>query len=234
MRISSMKSILFILPLLLLVGACTSETEPAEEWVNEPTVATAVTDTSVFVVFGHEVRDYEVWKQVHQDLNVVREEWGITDAYIMQGAQEDSVVWMMMTAPGESAARGFMVDPNLARVMETQGVEGEIYRAILASGYTNSFDPADFPSRVIVQHEVRDFDAWKRVFDGHTGSRQRAGLIDLYVSYPVGDTSDVHMMFGVTDEPTLVEYMSSAPLRAAMRLSGVVGEPRAYFVRTAE
>jgi hypothetical protein len=42
------------------------------------------------------------------------------------------------------------------------------------------------------------------------------------------------MMFGVTDESSLVDYMASAPLRAAMRLSGVVGEPRAYFVRIAD
>lgn len=226
---------LFALILLsVLLAGCGSDPETTEEWSNEPTVATAESDTSVFVVFGHEVRDYDVWKQVHQDMGSVREEWGITDAYLMRGADEDSVVWMMMTAPGKTAARGFMVDPNLARLMETEGAEGEVYRAILASGYTNSLDPVDFPNRIIVQHEVRDFDAWKRVFDGHTGSRQRAGVVDLFVSYPVGDTTDVHMMFGVTDESNLVSYMSSAPLRAAMRLSGVVGEPRAYFVQTAE
>jgi len=230
-----MRNALFLfLPALFLMASCASEEEASQLPVNEPTVATAAADTSVFVVFGHEVKDYDLWKKVHADMDVVRQEWGITDSYIMQGAEEDSVVWMMMHAPGPAAAHGFMVDPNLARLMETEGVEGEIYRAVLASGYTNSFDPADFKGRVIVQHEVRDFDAWKRVFDGHVGSRERAGLIDLYVSYPVGDTTDVHMMFGVTDEPTLIEYMSSAPLRAAMRLSGVVGEPRAYFVRTAD
>ncbi|MDE2996620.1 MAG: hypothetical protein OXT73_07785 [Bacteroidota bacterium] len=226
--------LLFLIPVLLLVSACNPSEEVVEEWTNEPTVATAASDTSVFVVFGHEVRDYAVWKQVHTDMDVVREDWGITDAYLMQGADEDSIVWMMMTAPGAVAADGFMVDPNLARIMETEGVEGETYRAILASGYTNSLDPADFPSRVIVQHEVRDFDAWKRVFDGHVGSRQRAGLVDLYVSHPVDDSTDVHMMFGVTNESSLVDYMASAPLRAAMRLSGVVGEPRAYFVRIAD
>lgn len=225
---------LLLLPFLLLISACSSDTEVTEEWTNEATVATAASDTSVFVVFGHEVRDYAIWKQVHTDLDVVRQDWGITDAYMMQGADEDSIVWMMMTAPGAVAAEGFMVDPNLARIMETEGVEGETYRAILESGYTNSLDPADFSSRVIVQHEVRDFDAWKRVFDGHVGSRQRAGLVDLYVSHPVGDATDVHMMFGVTDESALVDYMASAPLRAAMRLSGVVGEPRAYFVRIAD
>lgn len=226
--------VLLLLPALLLVSSCTSDEEIAEEWTNEPTVATAASDSSVFVVFGHEVKDYNLWKQVHSDMDVVRQEWGITDAYLMQGAEEDSVVWMMMTAPGPTAGKGFMVDPNLARIMETEGVEGEIYQAILASGYTNTLDPADFPDRVIVQHDVRDFDAWKRVFDGHVGSRERAGLVDLYVSYPVDDSTDVHMMFGVTNESALVDYMASAPLRAAMRLSGVVGEPRAYFVRVAD
>jgi len=202
---------LLIIPFLLLVASCNTGEEATEQWTNEPTVATAAADTSVFVVFGHEVRDYAVWKQVHTDMDVVREAWGITDAYLMQGADEDSVVWMMMTAPGPTAAESFMVDPNLARIMETEGVEGETYRAILASGYTNSLDPADFASRVIVQHEVRDFDAWKRVFDGHVGSRQHAGLVDLDVSYPIGDSTDVHMMFGVTNESALVDYMASAP-----------------------
>ena len=233
---TTMRSAFSLLILLSLVAltACATKEEPAEQPVNVPTVAVENTDGSVFLVFGHEVKDYDVWKQIHQDLGAVRDHWGITDAYIMQGADEDSVVWMMMTAPNEEAAHNFMVDPALARLMDHEGVEGEVYRAILAPGYTNHFDPADFPNRVLVQHEVRDFDAWKRVFDGHVGSRERAGLVDLFVSYPIGDTTDVHMMFGVTDEGALTEYMASAPLRAAMRLSGVVGEPRAYFVRTAD
>lgn len=222
-----------LLASFLLIGGCASDEAEAPP-ANEPTVAVPATDTAVYVVFGHEVRDYAVWKQVHDELSAVREHWGITDAYLMQGAEEDSVVWMMMKAPDAEAAHNFMVDPALARIMETEGVEGEVYRAILAPGYRNTFNPEDFPSRIIVQHNVRDFDAWKRVFDGHVGSRERAGLVDLFVSYPIGDTLDVHMMFGVTDEAALGEYMSSAPLRAAMRLSGVVGEPKAYFVRTAE
>jgi len=72
------------------------------------------------------------------------------------------------------------------------------------------------------------------VFDGHVGSRERAGLVDLFVSHPVGDSTDVHMMFGVLGESSLTNYMSSPALRVAMRLSGVIGEPKAYFVRTAD
>ena len=222
--------------LLLFVAACSTpeEEEAIIQPTNEATVADSLAGDLVYVVFGHEVKDYAVWKQTHTDLAVTREAWGITDSYIMQGADEDSIVWMISTAPNEEAAHEFMVDPNLARAMDAAGVEGEVYRAILAPGFVNSFDPNDFPNRIIVQHGVRDFDAWKAVFDGHAGSRERAGLVDLFVSHPVGDSTDVHMMFGVLDESSLTNYMSSPALRVAMRLSGVIGEPKAYFVRKAD
>lgn len=226
-------SVLWVL--LFFTAACsTPEEEAVVPPANEATVADTLAGDLVYVVFGHEVKDYDIWKKTHADLTATREAWGITDSYIMQGADEDSVVWMISTAPDEEAAHEFMVDPNLARAMEAAGVEGEVYRAILAPGFVNSFDPNDFPNRIIVQHGVRDFDAWKAVFDGHVGSRERAGLVDLFVSHPVGDSTDVHMMFGVLDESSLTDYMSSPALRVAMRLSGVIGEPKAYFVRVAD
>ena len=128
---------------------------------NEPTVADTLAGDLVYVIFGHEVKDYSLWKMTHEELASTREAWGITDSYIMQGADEDSIVWMISTAPDEISAREFMVDPNLARAMDAAGVEGEVYRAVLAPGYVNQFDPNDFPNRIIVQHGVRDFNAWK-------------------------------------------------------------------------
>jgi len=216
------------------LGAC-STPEPGDPIPqNELTVANTAVNEQAFLVFGHEVGDLELWKSVHADLSVLRDDFGITDSYIMQGAEEDSVVWMISAAPSRQAAHEFMVNPNLARIMNTEGVEGEVYRSILAPGYVNTLNADDFPLRIIVQHSVRDFDAWKRVFDGHVASRERAGVVDLFVSHPVDDPGDVHMMFGVFDVDKASQYMGSATLRAAMRLSGVTGEPRAYFVLKAD
>ena len=49
---------LLLIPMLIGLG-CSTEEELAPAPVNEQTVATAESDSSVFVVFGHEVRDYE-------------------------------------------------------------------------------------------------------------------------------------------------------------------------------
>jgi len=234
MRISvKLVPLLFVLS-MGCIGACSSPEQDASHPKNEPTVENVAASGQAFVVFGHEVSDYELWRRVHDELSVVRDEYGITDSYIMQGAEEDSVVWMISSAPSVEAARKFMVDPNLARIMDTEGVEGETYRSILAPGYVSSLNPEDFPNRIIVQHSVRDFDMWKRTFDGHVGSRERAGLVDLFVSHPIDNSNDIHMMFGVWDPEKAVEYMGTPSLRAAMRLAGVTGEPRAYFVRKAD
>ena len=106
-------------PLMLLLASCTTSEEPTEEWTNEPTVATALADTSVFLVFGHEVRDYAVWKQVHTDLDVVRQDWGITDAYLMQGADEDSVAGL---CSGDSLA-GIVTDQKRHGRLDAGAVE---------------------------------------------------------------------------------------------------------------
>jgi len=237
MRILFKPSSLFLVLSLVWIGACSSPDSSPEQEVatptNEATVENLAAKGQAFVVFGHEVSDYALWRSVHDELSVVRDEYGITDSYIMQGADEDSVVWMISSAPSAAAAHDFMVDPNLARLMDTEGVEGEIYRSILAPGFVSSLNAEDFPNRIIVQHSVRDFDMWKRTFDGHVASRERAGLVDLFVSHPIDNEGDVHMMFGVWDPEKVVEYMGTPSLRAAMRLAGVTGEPRAYFVRKA-
>ena len=111
---------------------------------------------------------------------------------------------------------------------------GEVYRAVLEKGFSSTIDSALYPERLIVQQEVKDFNQWKTVFDGHIGSRERTGVVDLFVSHPVDDSTDVHMMFGIADVEKSMGYMSSDALRIAMKLSGVVGEPRAYFVHVAE
>ncbi len=160
-RLYRLYSYFAVLSLLLLVAACSAPEGEEMRPANEPTVADTLAGDLVYVIFGHEVKDYSVWKMTHEELASTREAWGITDSYIMQGADEDSIVWMISTAPDEISAREFMVDPNLARAMDAAGVEGEVYRAVLAPGYVNQFDPNDFPNRIIVQHGVRDFNAWK-------------------------------------------------------------------------
>ena len=213
--------------LALLLSACSSDpSEYAYTVKNE--------GPGVVLVLGHEVSDFETWQTGFDSRQALRDEFGITIETILNGEDAPEIVWIIASAPAKEVAESYLVDVGTARTMETDGVIGEVYRAILDKGYTSSIDPTLYPERLIVQHAVKDFDQWKKVFDGHIGSRTRMGVLDMFVSHPVGDSTDVHMMFGISDPEEAMGYMTSDALRIAMKLSGVVGEPRAYFVRVAE
>ena len=227
MRTFSIRFFFSALLITVMLPGCTPKEEPTS-------LTVANSDTSVYLAFGHQVADYATWRAGFDAAESTRAEFGIEIEYVMQGEDDPNLVWIVASAADQASAEAFMVDPGLARSMEMAGVQGEVYRAILDAGYFSDLDAADYNERVIVQHEVRDFDKWKDVFDGHVGSRERAGVVDLFVTYPIGDTNDVHMMFGISDPTEATAYMSSEALHVAMRLSGVIGEPRAYFVRLAE
>ena len=75
---------------------------------------------------------------------------------------------------------------------------------------------------VIVQHKVRDFDAWKGVFDEHGQVRRKYGATG-------------HEIYRGIDEITIVNHFPSKPqaeafaadpsLKEAMATGGVVSEP---------
>ena len=212
---------------LVFVAACSSDpTDHAYTVKND--------GEGVVIVLGHEVSNFETWQLGFDSRQGLRDDFGIAVETILHGEADPEIVWIIASAPSKEVADSYLVDVGTARTMETDGVIGEVYSAVLDKGFTSSIDPALYPERLIVQHAVKDFAKWKEVFDGHIGSRERTGVADLFVSHPVGDSTDVHMMFGISNPEEAMGYMTSDALRIAMKLSGVVGEPRAYFVRVAQ
>jgi len=215
--------------LLALVFLVSCSSEPKQH-----AYTVADSGSGVFIVLGHEVDDYDTWKMAFDQHDSLRSDFGIGVETILHGEDIPELVWLIGSAPSKEVAEDYMVDIGTARTMESDGVVGEIYRAILDKGFRSPVDESAYPERLIVQHEVKDFTQWKKIFDGHIGSRESMGVVDLFVSHPVDDSTDVHMMFGIANAEEAMGYMASDALRIAMKLSGVVGEPRAYFVRVAE
>jgi len=217
----------FLLVIPILIAACSSS--DTEHAFTVPTEGSGVA-----IVLGHEVVDYDTWQSGFSRHDSLRTQFGVEVQTILYGEDTPELVWIILRAPSTEAAEAYLVDVGTARTMESDGVVGEIYRAVLDKRFSSPVDASIYPERLIVQHRVKDFNKWKEVFDGHIGSRERMGVVDLFVSHPVGDSTDVHIMFGISDVDKSMDYMTSDALKIAMRLSGVVGEPRAYFVHVAE
>jgi hypothetical protein len=83
---------------------------------------------------------------------------------------------------------------------------------------------------VIVQHEVKDFTEWKKIFDADESNRIKAGvkLAGLYTS--VKDPNDVTMIFEAPS-PELFDIMMRDPERQNdIKKAGVISVPVASIL----
>jgi heme-degrading monooxygenase HmoA len=84
-------------------------------------------------------------------------------------------------------------------------------------------------SLLVVHHRVRDFDAWKPVFDEHEGSRREHGALHHWVYRTVDDPNDVVVAVEFRSENDARGFVGDPSLREAMERAGVEGEPQIQF-----
>ena len=87
---------------------------------------------------------------------------------------------------------------------------------------------------LIIQHTVRDFDAWKSVFDEHEAVRAKYGCLGhtLYRGGEGGNEVTAITSWGSRERAE--EFARDPSLREAMERGGVVTEPRIQWVEAFE
>jgi hypothetical protein len=83
---------------------------------------------------------------------------------------------------------------------------------------------------MVIQHKVRDYDAWRPVYDAHQGSRTGAGVTNGRVYRRAEDPNDLLLVHDVADVAKARAWTEGEDLRAAMQKAGVVSEPVIYFL----
>ena len=86
---------------------------------------------------------------------------------------------------------------------------------------------------MLVKAKVKDFQAWKKVYDEAAGLRASFGGGADQVFQ---DTNDPHTYFAIIDwdsQENAQKYAQSPELKEAMEKAGVVGQPAVYFLNKA-
>jgi heme-degrading monooxygenase HmoA len=83
---------------------------------------------------------------------------------------------------------------------------------------------------LLIRHKVRDFNAWKPVYEAHLAAREAAGLKELHVWRNVEDTTEVVLLFEAENLGAARAFASSEDLRHAMERAGVVDQPHISFL----
>ena len=82
---------------------------------------------------------------------------------------------------------------------------------------------------MIVRHSVRDYGAWRPVFDAHEAARTAAGLTNGRVFRSAEDPNDLLLLFEMADRRRAEEFAASDDLRTTMQRAGVLGPPEIRY-----
>ncbi len=84
--------------------------------------------------------------------------------------------------------------------------------------------------KVYVRHKVKDFDAWKSVYDSYASAREGIGAENFKVFRNSKESTDVIVIADVTDVEKLKAQAKDNNLREMMRESGVAGMPEVLLL----
>jgi quinol monooxygenase YgiN len=87
---------------------------------------------------------------------------------------------------------------------------------------------------LILQHTVRDYDAWKPAFDEHEVVRAKYGCLG-HTTYRAADNpNELTLLLRWESRERAEEFLQDPSLAEAMQRGGVVSEPRATWVDKAD
>jgi hypothetical protein len=81
--------------------------------------------------------------------------------------------------------------------------------------------------RMFVRHEVADYHAWRRVYDGF--DRRALGVVADAVYRSLDDPNDVTVVHDFESEDVARAFLSSSALEDAMRQAGVSSTPAIWL-----
>ncbi len=88
--------------------------------------------------------------------------------------------------------------------------------------------------KIIVQHTVGDYDAWKPAFDEHEATRAKYGCTGHTIYRDPDNPNDLTIITSWESREGAEGFTRDPSLREAMEKGGVVSEPRVTMLEEAE
>ena len=89
-------------------------------------------------------------------------------------------------------------------------------------------------AHVAVRHKVRDYAAWRQVFDEFAPQRRAAGEVSYAISHLEDDRNDIVVVVEYDSMENAKAFFVSDSLREAMGRAGVEGEPTIWFLNAGD
>jgi hypothetical protein len=230
-------SIFSFLAVFLLIscgGEAPKEATESDEPEAEITKTPAATDESRLLMYVvHDVADYDAWKPGFDAHDSIRLANGIHSIGVARNMENPNTVHISFFIDDIDKAKAFAGSDELKKVMEEVGVVGPPDIHYMKEEYIVT-EPTEITERVMIMHEVKDYDAWKVVFDADDSNRREFGLSDRALLRGVDNPNMVYIVFAFENEEKARAMVSSEELKNKMAEAGVIGAPDIQFINWAE
>ena len=222
---------------LFLVSCNSGEDKKMDEPVADSTATkpettvTAPSGPTSTMIIRHKVADYAKWKTGYESHDSFRLANGLHNYVIARGTEDPNTLLIAVKMDDVGKAKAFAASPDLKAKMKEVGVIGAPSVVDFLESVMNDTTAIQATTRVMIRSKVKDWDAWKKSFDGHKQARTDAGLTDRVISYTVGNNHNVTLVFAVADMEKAKAFINSQDLKDKMKEAGVEGPPDIFFYK---
>lgn len=86
---------------------------------------------------------------------------------------------------------------------------------------------------MLVQHQVKDYAVWKKIYDSQAGFRHSSGELANQIFHDASNPSKLTLLFKWDSVERAQKFSQSTELREAMEKAGVEGMPVITFLKEA-
>lgn len=177
-----------------------------------------------FLAISHEVADYDSWKTGFDAHVSVRQASGLKDVFVKRDMANANAVTGFFEVTDLEKAKAFLANPELKAAMKEAGVTSPPQIVFYKSA--TEFDAINSsPLVTILSHPVKDFSAWKAVYDTAEELRKNAGITDDYIFTSLADENVVTVISIASSEAKFKEFIANPELKETMAAAGVTSKP---------
>jgi len=206
----------------------TSDSSTAKMETPSPMPSAPANATVLRIV--HKVANFAKWKAAYDAHDSDRLAAGIHNYVIARGTEDSNTVLVALKMNDVEKAKKWSGSPGLKERMTKGGVTGPVEKDFTTM-VMNDTTSLQQMVRLSVIHKVKDWDAWKKVYDSDKQNRMDAGLTDRVLARSVDDPHKVFLVFAVADVAKAKAFSTSKALKDKMEQGGVEGAPEVFFYK---
>jgi quinol monooxygenase YgiN len=227
-------------------GAETAAPAPAEPAATpapapeEPPPAAAVAPpppempkSSAVVTF--KVKDYAAFKTAFDGAEQTRKDSGALGHALSRDVVKGDTIQVWIPTADTAKIEASYATPETKKALKDAGVVGKVTVTPLAHAEMSPPTGGAMPKfGAIVDTKVKDYAAWKAIFDADKQVRTDAGVASYAISQNPKDPNHVMVWLEGDDKDKLDTYLKSKELKARNKEAGVKGAPKVAIYENVE